>query len=148
MTEVGVFISHSWAYSEHYAKLAKWIFEERWGIPDGVAAINFVNFVNHSIPKDDPIHNAPNVAALELKIREHIAVSNVVVIPTGMYTNYSKWIKREIEGAQLFGRPILAVDPWGQERSSSTVMDASTAQCGWNKDSVVSQIYKIHQNYS
>lgn len=145
MIEIGIFISHSWAHSGHYDKLSEWIFDEHWSVEDRAEVINFVNL---SIDKDNPIHNAPNAAALELEIRAQIAGSHVVVIPTGMYDNYSKWIQREIAGARFFGRPILAVDPWNQERSSSIAVDASTDHCGWNKKSVVQKIYTLYCEHS
>jgi len=31
---MNVFISHFWAYSNHYDRLAEWIFEEVWSVND------------------------------------------------------------------------------------------------------------------
>ena len=33
-------------------------------------------------------------------------MSHVVVIPTGMYTNYSRWIKKEIDSSSGYNKPI------------------------------------------
>ncbi len=30
--QIHVFISHSWAYSNHYDTLSKWIFNKRWSV--------------------------------------------------------------------------------------------------------------------
>ena len=44
-----LFISHSWTYSDAYDRLIDLL----------NAAPNFA-YMNYSVPKDDPIHNAPN----------------------------------------------------------------------------------------
>jgi hypothetical protein len=80
--EISVFISHSWAYGDHYDTLSDWIFGDNWSV-DGTP----LTFYDQSIPKDNPIHNAPNADALKQAIWAQIANSHVIVIPTGMYAN-------------------------------------------------------------
>lgn len=70
-------------------------------------------------------------------------MASVVVIPTGMYASYSKWIGKEINGAQAYLRPILAVNPWAQERKSSVVVNAAHKYVGWNSQSVVKGIWQL-----
>ena len=84
-------ISHSWTYSDHYDTLASWIFQESWSV--GQASLDFRNY---SVPKDDPIHNARTDKELKEAIYRQIALSHVIVIPTGMYASYSKWIQKEV----------------------------------------------------
>lgn len=139
MHVVPIFISHSWSYSDHYDKLAEWIFDENWS-----ASGNRVTFVDRSVPRDNPIHNVPSTEALRAAIYERIVLSNVVVIPMGMYATHSKWIKEEIAGSIQYRRPILAVNPWGQERKSSVVLANATSSCGWNKQSVGSGIWDLY----
>lgn len=135
---MNVFISHSWSYSNHYDRLAGWIFEEEWS-SNGQR----IHFFNTSVPRDNPIHFAPNDATLQQAIYERICNSHVVVIPTGMYANYSKWIRKEIDGAKLYRRPIIAVDPWAQKRSSSVVAGAADASVGWNKQSIIDAVWQL-----
>lgn len=125
---ISIFISHSWTYSEHYNTLAKWIFEKEWGV-DGIP----LNFIDNSVPRNDPIHYAMTDDDLMYKINSKIMISHVVVIPTGMYVNHSKWIKKEIEGSKLFRKPILAVNPWGQQKKSVVVQSSAQETVGWNK---------------
>ena len=136
---INIFISHSWSYSEHYDKLANWIFEENYTV--GQASLNFNNF---SVPRDDPIHNA-GTNELKNKIYKKIALCHVVVIPTGMYANYSKWIQKELDGADHYDKPVLAVNPWGQERTSSIVQDSASQTVGWNKKAVVDAIWNLYR---
>lgn len=135
---MNVFISHSWAYSNHYDRLAEWIFGETWSVND-----QRIQFLNTSVPRDNPIHYAPNDATLQQAIYERIAASHVVVIPTGMYANYSKWIRKEIDGARLYRKPIIAVDPWAQKRASSVVADAADESVGWNKQPIINAVWRL-----
>jgi len=139
--QVHVFISHSWAYSHHYDTLAKWIFQQSWSA--GSASIDFRNF---SVPQSDPILNAANDKQLREAIYRQISRSHVVVIPTGMYANHSKWIAKEIDGANLYGKPILAVDLRGAQRTSSVVGQAATQCVAWNSQSVGTGIWDLYYN--
>ena len=58
---VHVFISHAWKHSEHYETLSKWIFGESWS--RGQVSLEFHDY---SVPKDDPIHDAPTVDAQQV----------------------------------------------------------------------------------
>lgn len=95
------------------------------------------------MPKDDPIHYAPNDQMLQHAIYERIFRSDVVVIPTGMYANYSKWIGKEIDGSRFYRKAILAVDLWGKQRTSSVVRDAADEVVGWNKQSVIDALWRL-----
>ena len=138
--QIHVFISHSWSYSGHYDTLEDWIFRQKWR--QGQASLVFLDF---SVPKNDPIHNASTDRALREAIFNKIARSHVVVIPLGMYANYSKWIRKEIDGAQSYTKPILGVNPWGQERKSSVVAAAAKGTVGWNSKSVVGGIWRLYR---
>jgi hypothetical protein len=139
--QIHVFISHSWGYSGHYNTLASWIFDEKWSV--GQASLDFRNY---SVPKDDPIHNAKNTEKLREAIYNQINRSHVVVIPTGMYATHSNWIQKEIDGATIFRKPILAVNPWGQERKSAVVVKSATASVGWNKEPIVDKIWELYRS--
>jgi hypothetical protein len=137
--QIHVFISHAWAYSDHYTTLADWIFNGNWSV--GQASLDFRDY---SVPQSDPIHNAGTDAQLKLALNDKISRSHVIVIPTGMYSSHSKWIKKEIEGAKYFGKPILAVNPHGQQRVSGIVSEKSNRQVGWNKKPVIDGIWKLY----
>ena len=57
-----------------------------------------------------------------------------------MYVNEGKWIEEEIEIAQDKDKPILGVEPWGSERTPSTVEENADKMVGWNTDPVVEAI--------
>ena len=138
--QIHVFISHSWSYSADYDTLAGWISNKAHSI--GSASLDFRNY---SIPKDDPIHITHGTAKLHKAIIDKVARAHVVVIPTGMYANYSKWIEAEVVGAEQHSKPILAVYPRGQRKNSGFVLDAAYTACGWNRASVVRAIWALYK---
>jgi len=60
-----------------------------------------------------------------------------------VYASYSKWIDIEIDLAQdefTFSKPIIAIAPWGSERTSTVVKNAADRIVKWQTDSVVEAI--------
>lgn len=127
-----LFISHSWAYGDAYDKLV--------GMLD---AKSYFDYKNYSVPKNDPIHNAANAQQLKEAIRRQIQPASCVLIPAGVYSTYSKWINIEIELAQSMGKKIIAIEPWGAEKTSLVVKNAADRIAKWNTDSIVSAIREV-----
>ena len=96
------------------------------------------------MPKGNPINNAANDKQLREAIYAQMARSHVIVIPTGMYANYSRWIQKELEGAASYTKPVLAVNPWAQVRKSSVVSTAADKTVGWNSQTVVNGIWELY----
>ena len=124
-----LFISHSWAYGDAYEKLVKFFNE-----------YPYFKWTDYSVPRNDPIHNAPNTKALKEAIKRQIAQANCVLVMGGMYADYSKWIDIEVEIAQSMGKPIVMVEPWGAERTPAFVRAAADADVGWRASSIVQAI--------
>lgn len=128
-----LFISHSWAYTDSYEKLIGLLDSKGGHFP----------YKNYSVPQDDPIHNAPSQAALRAAIERQIKPASVVLILAGVYSTYSKWINVEIELAKQLGKPIVAIEPWGSERTSAVVKDAADKIVKWQTESIVSAIREV-----
>ena len=124
-----LFISHSWAYSDAYSKLMELL-----------SNAPYFNFKNYSVPKDDPIHNAPNDYQLRAEIKNQMQHASCVLILAGVYATYSKWIKIEIQLAQEMGKKIIAIQPWAAQRTSQVVKKSADEIVGWNTDSIVKAI--------
>jgi hypothetical protein len=128
-----LFISHSWAYGDAYERLIDLI-ENR----------PYFSFKDYSVPEDDPIHNAPNTQALYEAIMNQIKPCHVVIIMAGVYATYSKWINMEITIAKKdFTKPILAVEPWGSEKTSEIVKSNADKIVGWNTESIIGGIREL-----
>jgi hypothetical protein len=130
-----LFISHSWSYSDAYEKLIKLL-----------DAASHFTYSDYSVPKDDPIHDAPYTAALRSAIANQMSHAGVVLMLAGVYATYSKWINIEIDIARNSAplpKPILAIEPWGSEKTSEIVKKAADKIVGWNTSSMVSAVREL-----
>lgn len=130
-----LFISHSWAYGDAYDKLV--------GFLD---ARSYFFYKNYSVPMNDPIHNAVYDKDLYEAIKKQIAPCHCVLILAGVYSTYSKWINKEIQictSEFSSKKPIVAIQPWGAERTSSVVKDNADKIAGWNTESIVAAIREV-----
>ena len=130
-----LFISHSWSYSDSYEKLLA-LLEKR----------TYFRFKNYSVPRHDPIHNANDDDALRRAIRTKMLPCGVVLVLAGVYATYSKWIDVEIGLAKSGFRspkPIVAIEPWGSERTSRPVKQSADRVVRWNTQSIVAAIREV-----
>lgn len=97
-------------------------------------------FRNYSVPKDDPIHHATYDYQLRAAIRRQMQPASCVLILAGVYATYSKWIQIEIELAQEMDKTIIAIEPWGADRTSAVVKAAAGKVVGWNTMSITNAI--------
>ncbi len=135
MRDYNIFISHSWSYSDKYDKLIEML-----------KTASYFSFRDFSVPKDDPIHNASTSQDLYNAIKQQISPVSVVLILAGVYASYSKWIDKEIHIAQSgfsFPKKILAVEPWGSEKTSKLVKNNADKIVGWNGQSIADAIKEL-----
>ena len=127
-----LFISHSWSYSSQYKNFVA-LLQSR----------SYFAFKNYSVPRDDPIHTMGTTSQLRAAIKAQMASCHVVVVMAGVYSTYSWWINEEMEIAKngfYSPKPILAVRPWGNVRTSEAVQTAADQIVGWNTESIVQAI--------
>jgi hypothetical protein len=101
---------------------------------------------NYSVPQDDPIHTNGTQKQLYQAIYNKIYASGVVIIMAGIYSSYSKWIDNEIYIAKnefTYPKPILAIEPWGAERTSTVVKENADLIVGWNTESIINGIRQL-----
>lgn len=131
MSHHHLFLSHSWKYSDAYQRLVTLL--------DNRENQDFT-YSNFSVPKDDPIHNAANDQQLRAAIRAQMAKCSKIIILAGVYATYSKWINIEIALAKEMGKKIIAVQPWGTERTSTIVKNNADRIITWNSRSLINAI--------
>ena len=135
MRDYNIFISHSWAYSDNYKQLIELL-----------KKASYFPFKDFSVPKDDPIHNAPTSQALYDAIKQQMSYSNVILVLAGVYATYSNWIEKEIHIAKFeFSLPkkILAIELWASEKTSKLVKDNSDKIIGWNGQSIADAVKEL-----
>lgn len=127
-----LFISHSWAYGDAYDRLID-ILDTQKGF----------SYKNYSVPKDDPIHFAPNDQLLAGAIANKVSACNAIIVLAGVYATYSKWINIEVRIARSLYKPIIAVEPWASEKTSKFVRDNADKIVGWRGSSVVDAVREL-----
>ena len=126
-----LFISHAWAYEEHYNKIVEWFDAEQ----------NF-SWKNCSVPSTNALSDK-TTAGLKDGMTRQINPAQGVIILAGMYAAYSDWIEYEIKEAQRLDKIIIGVKPWGQEKIPTIVQDAAHIMVGWNSASVISAVREL-----
>jgi hypothetical protein len=129
-----VFISHAWSYDEDYERLVNLLenasrFEWR----------------NYSVPHDDPVVDPDEKVTkrkLIIELEEQIRPADCILLICGMYVARKEWIQKEIELAQKYEKPIIAIVPRGNEKVPKVVQESAAEVVGWNTDSIVEAIRK------
>ena len=130
--EYHLFISHSWKYPNAYDGLVSLLDKDYW-----------FSYKNYSVPRDEPltIYNKMHYESeLRNKIRNQMRTCHVVLILAGVYASYSDSINMEIEIANELGKPIIAIQPRGAEKTSQIVKSNSDVIVGWNSSSIIDAI--------
>ncbi len=107
---------------------------------------SYFSYKDYSVPKEDPlkIRNSTYYRSeLENKIENQMRSCSVVLILAGVYATYSDSIKMEIEIAKSLDKPIIAVEYWGAERTSSIVKNNANKVVRWNSSSIVDAIKEV-----
>ena len=130
--EYRIFISHAWKYGEDYHRLVRLL--------DNAPLFHYTNY---SAPEDKPLELSSVWARrseIEKKITNKIAPVHAVLVISGMYANHSDWMKYEIDEAFRMGKPIIAIQPWGNTAMPGYVRALATDCVGWNTTSIVNAI--------
>ena len=138
LTDYHIFISHAWRYGQEYTRLINLL--------DNAPNFSYQNF---SAPKDKPLPNLDSsdvqtTTEIKMAIIRKILPCSCVLVISGMYTMYSRWMQYEIDTARTKGKPIIAIRPYGGMRMPSAVSEAASVTVGWNTDSIVSAIRAYH----
>ena len=129
MKTYNLLISHSWKYTDAYEKISNMLKSRA-----------YFDFKNYSVPKTNPILGAKTDKALYEAIENKMRSCSAVIILAGVYSSYSKWIKAEIEIANKLSKPIIAIEPFGSEKTSAIVKKNAAVIVKWNTESIVKAI--------
>ena len=126
-----VFISHCWDYENDYDTIKDWINNAP-----------YYEFYDYSISADKKLVGLSDYD-LANAIKEQIRQCSVFIVPTAVYSSYSEWVKFEINAAVVMQKPILAINPWGQQHYSVIVTTHANKIVGWNSKSVIDGIKEL-----
>lgn len=128
-----LFISHCWDYRDKYYTVEGWIDESD------------IDWKNMSIPAHDP-KDTKSDEELEQVIDNHIRHSSLfIIIIAGMYVSQKNrtWINKEIDIAQKYNKKILAIKPWGSQRTSERIKEVADKLVSWQSSSVINGIKEL-----
>ena len=128
MRTYNLFISHRWGYRGDYERLVRLL----------DAAPRF-SWKNYSVPAEAPfeITSAPK---LRRALHRQMRVTHVVLVIAGVYASYSDWMQEELELAESYDKPIVAVAPWRSRKTSVPCRQAAVEMVSWNTKSIVASI--------
>ena len=107
---------------------------------------SYFDFKDFSVPKNDPTHNAPTSQQLYDAIKVKMAPTSIILVMSGVYSSYSEWIKKKMQIAKTefpYPKKILAIEPWGSERTSTFVKDNADKVVGWNGQGIADAIKEM-----
>jgi hypothetical protein len=129
-----LFLSHSWGHNDEYDGLVSLL--DR-------AVLRF-RWENLSITVGAPVLPNPSLRrsyrSVLQEVEQRIRQADCVLVLAGMYGSFSPWIQSEIEAAQDNGKPIIGVEPNGQQRVPQEVRNAAREMVGWRSESVIAAI--------
>jgi hypothetical protein len=131
-----LFISHAWSYSSDYVGVVRLL----------NTAPRFT-YRNYSAPSSKPVVDPTTIVGqrrLRQELADQIRPVGVVLVLAGMYAHHARWIREEMRIAQGWGKPIVAVAPWGQLRVPSAVTSVADETVRWSTGSIVAAVRYWH----
>ena len=125
-----LFLSHVWRSTENseYYRLENLLYEA-----------SYFYWRNYSVPEHDPLGTKTD-GELRQALHQQIAPINCFLVVSGMYVNHRQWIQAEIDIAKSYGKPIVGVIPWGQDRVPNEVQGVAKEMVGWQTSSIIDAI--------
>jgi hypothetical protein len=80
----------------------------------------------------------------ENELQEQIEPARVVMILSGLYNKYKSLIKKQIDIARKFNKPIIVIRPYGMEDVPSELEEIAEDIVGWNAPCIIDS---IEENY-
>lgn len=128
-----LFASHSWSDGDSFEKLTGLLH-----MPSG--PLSDFHYQLYSVSKDDPIQNIPSKKPLRAAIEEKMKSCSCILIMSGVYKAYSKWIDIEIDIAKKLRKRIILIDPWRNDKATEVEKKAAHVIVKWNDESVINAI--------
>lgn len=125
MRKIRLFISHSWKHPSYESLVS--LLQKR----------GYFEFIESSVPASNPLFGTDY--EVWQGIENKIKWCQVVLLTADVHSSYSGSIKREIELAKKYNKPIIAVVPFGAERASALRFYATDIS-SWRADSIVAKI--------
>ena len=81
-----------------------------------------------------------SIAGQMMRYRNTISLSSCVIVLSDLYPEFHQWIDYMIDTAIEIGRPIIGINPRGQEEIPVKVSSNATTMIEWESSSIVEAI--------
>jgi len=126
MPSYSVFVSHGWLPENGTDRLYGLLENYR------IRHVPEFSFQLLSVSKDDPVQNLPSKKALIAAIEQKMKDSACLVILTGLFDDYKKWIDIELDAAKKLNKPIILVEAAAWMKASTKEKRSATATVKWD----------------
>ncbi|MET0986510.1 MAG: TIR domain-containing protein [Steroidobacteraceae bacterium] len=124
---VRIFVAHPFEEAEDYLRVFEYL----------ESSHNFY-YRNVSVP-DRKFQADPEGARTEL--RRQIGLSEVVIIPAGLYKAHRDWVEFELNCAKGFDKPVIVLELFGVKEKLPVQLEAlSDERIEWNERSIADAI--------
>ena len=128
---IRVFVTHTFSPHPDYFRIFEYL----------ESAPNFF-YVNCS--SVEAIPGAGGKEAVKEALREQIRPSEVVVVLGGMYLEQRDWLTYQMDAAQAFEKPLVALEPFGGiEELAPAVAERADEVVGWNDRFIVDALRRL-----
>lgn len=124
---IRVFVSHVFEENEEYMRVFEYLESSH-------------NFYYRNCSAIDP-HPGHAKDALQQELRKQISLSEVVIIPAGMYKDNREWIDFELNCAKGFDKPVIVLETFGVREKLPVQLDAlADEKVEWNEREIADAI--------
>jgi hypothetical protein len=137
---VNIYVSHAWSHGDYYDKLFKLVQAEMRAAPQAFGARL------HGLSINDAAHTHPAADELRASMRYPMSRSSVLVLPTGLYSQYAKWIDLEIGlacGGFDLRRRILAIDLFAPDAKPTPVQQHADKVLPWTRSGIIGALKEL-----
>jgi hypothetical protein len=140
---INIYASHAWSHGDGYEKLFRLIQAET--VDTARSENRFAARLN-GLPKHDPAHVSPADDELRSAMRYPMSRSQVLVVPTGAYGRFARWIDLEIELARTgydARRRILAIDLFAPDAKPTPVQRFADRVIPWTRNGIIAALTEL-----
>lgn len=125
---IRVFVCHTFSDHPDYHRVFEYL----------ESSANFY-YINCSAPQNAP--SSGGKEAIKDELRNQIKPAEVVIVPGAMYSDSREWITYQMDVAQAFELPLIALQPFGGVlKLAEEVASRADEVIDWNERSMVDAI--------
>ncbi|MDR0933715.1 MAG: TIR domain-containing protein [Burkholderiaceae bacterium] len=126
MANYPLFVSHSWLPDDGTDRLYSLLENYRIRhVPD-------FTYQLFSVSKDDPVQHLPSKKALAVAIEEKMRQCTCLLILTGVFEEYKRWIDLEMDIAKKLKKPVILVEAAAKKHTSGKEKRAAKKIVKWD----------------